>query len=61
MNDKSLKVLEFHKIIELLAEHATSEPGRNMCRALRPSVVLSAIEQSQQETDDAVSLSLIHI
>ncbi len=55
MNDKSLKVLEFHKIIELLAEHATSEPGRNMCRALRPSVVLSAIEQSQQETDDAVS------
>lgn len=54
MNDKSLKVLEFHKIIDLLAEHATSEPGRNMCRALRPSVVLSTIEQSQQETDDAV-------
>ncbi len=54
MNDKSLKVLEFHKIIDLLAEHATSEPGRDMCRALRPSVVLSTIEQSQQETDDAV-------
>ena len=54
MNDKSLKVLEFHKIIDLLTEHATSEPGRNMCRALRPSVVLSTIEQSQQETDDAV-------
>lgn len=54
MNDKSLKVLEFHKIIDLLTEHATSEPGRNMCRALRPSVVLSTIEQNQQETDDAV-------
>ena len=55
MNDKSLRVLEFHKIIELLAEHATSEPGRKMCLALRPSVVLSTIEQSQTETEDAVS------
>lgn len=54
MNDRSLKVLEYHKIIELLTDRATSEPGRNMCRALRPSVVLSAIEQSQQETEDAV-------
>lgn len=55
MNDKSLRVLEFHKIIELLAEHATSEPGRKMCLALRPSVVRSTIEQSQQETEDAAS------
>ena len=55
MNDKALKVLEFHKIIELLAEHATSEPGRIMCRALRPSVVRSTIEQTQQETQDATS------
>lgn len=54
MNDKSLKVLEFHKIIDLLTEHATSEPGRAMCRALRPSVVLSSIERNQQETGDAV-------
>jgi len=54
MNDKSLKVLEFHKIIQLLTDHATSEPGRMMCRALRPSVVLSTIEQTQQETEDAV-------
>lgn len=55
MNDKSLRVLEFHKIIELLGEHATSEPGRKMCLALRPSVVRSTIEQSQQETEDAAS------
>lgn len=55
MNDKALKVLEFHKIIDLLADRATSGPGRTMCRALRPSVVRSTIEQNQQETDDAVS------
>lgn len=54
MNDKSLRILEFHKVIELLTEHASSEPGRKMCRALRPSVVLSTIEQAQQETEDAV-------
>lgn len=55
MNDKALKVLEFHKIIELLAERATSEPGRKMCLALRPSVVRSTIESCQQETEDATS------
>lgn len=55
MNDKSLRVLEFHKIIELLAERATSGPGRKMCLALRPSVVRSTIESSQQETEDAAS------
>lgn len=55
MNEKSLKVLEFHKMIELLAVHATSEPGRRMCLALRPSVIRSTIEQAQQETEDAVS------
>ena len=55
MNDKALKVLEFHKIIELLAERATSEPGRKMCLGLRPSVVRSTIESCQQETEDATS------
>ncbi len=60
MNDKSLKVLEFHKIIELLTERATSEPGRIMCRALRPSVVRANIEQTQQETEDAVGRVLLH-
>ena len=55
MNDKSLRVLEFPKIIEMLAEHATSDPGRAMCRSLRPSVVLSTIEQSQLETEHAVN------
>ena len=54
MNDRSLRVLEFHKIIDLLGKCATSEPGRRMCLALRPSVVRSTIEQAQQETADAV-------
>lgn len=58
MNDKALRVLEFHKIIHLLAERATSDPGRDMCKALRPSVVLATIEQMQAETEAAVSRML---
>lgn len=55
MNEKCLRILEFYKIIDLLTEHATSEPGRQLCRQLRPSVLLTSIEQSQAETEDAVS------
>ena len=54
MNDKALRILEFHKIIDMLTEHATSEPGRAMCKSLRPSVILSTIEQSQMETEHAL-------
>jgi len=55
MNEKCLRILEFYKIVDLLIEHATSNPGRQMCQQLRPSVTLSAIEQSQTETEDAVN------
>lgn len=54
MNEKCLKVLEYHKIIEMLAEHATSAPGRLMCQQLRPSVLYATIEKAQIETSDAL-------
>ena len=54
MNDKALRILEFHKIIDMLTEHATSELGRAMCKSLRPSVILSTIEQTQMETEHAL-------
>ena len=56
MNEKVLNTLEYTKIINLLAEKASSEPGRTMCRELKPQTDLSAIKQSQQETADALSL-----
>ena len=58
MNQKVLHTLEFDKIIELLTEKATSEPGRALCRALTPSVDLSEINTAQQETSDALSMLL---
>lgn len=55
MNEKALKVLEYHKIIQRLADMAGSQPGRERCLALVPSNDLSEIQRMQQETTDAVS------
>ena len=49
MNQKVLKTLEYHKIIEKLTEYAASEPGKRLCRELEPS------------SDFEEILSLIHI
>ncbi len=56
MNEKVLHTLEYTKIINLLAKKATSEPGKSMCRALRPETDLNVIAASQQETADALSM-----
>ncbi len=56
MNEKVLHTLEYTKIISLLCEKATSAPGRNMCRDLKPSTDLSAINSAQQQTADALSM-----
>jgi len=55
VNEKVLRVLEYNKIIDLLADRATSDPGRNACRALTPSHDLEKINQAQEETKDALS------
>lgn len=55
MNNKVLRVLEFHKIIDLLVECATSEPGKERCRNLVPITDLETIKREQQETADALT------
>ncbi len=55
MNQKSLKILEYHKIISQLTEYATSPPGKALCSALQPSSDYGEILQAQSETSDAVS------
>ncbi len=56
MNTKVLNTLEYTKIINLLAEKATSEPGRAMCRNLVPQTDLAEIRLAQQQTADALSM-----
>lgn len=55
MNEKALKVLEYHKIIEKLITFAGSQPGKALCRNLVPSSDISEIRRMQRETSDAVS------
>lgn len=55
MNKKVLRVLEYDKIISMLTERAGSEPGKRLCRELAPMTDLSALEEAQANTADALS------
>ena len=55
MNSKTLKTLEYDKIINLLVEKADSEPGKEMCLKLTPSISMKDIQLSQTETADALA------
>ena len=55
MNTRSLRILEYDKIIDSLTGFATSEPGRLICRALLPETDLDKIVRAQKETTDASS------
>lgn len=56
MNEKVLHTLEYTKIIDLLVQKASSEPGRLMCRELVPMTDPESIRLAQQETSDALSM-----
>ncbi|MCR4754484.1 MAG: endonuclease MutS2 [Lachnospiraceae bacterium] len=55
MNQKVLTVLEYNKIIDKLAEYATSDPGRDMIYKLQPSSDITVVKKTQKETADALS------
>ena len=55
MNNKALKTLEYTKIIEMLAAHASSPLGKIRCEDLLPSCSLGEIEHKQEQTQDALS------
>lgn len=55
MNEKAIRILEYDKIIHLLAEKATSAPGKELCKILKPMTELHKIEEAQTQTADAFS------
>jgi DNA mismatch repair protein MutS2 len=55
MNAKALHVLEYDKIIDKLSEHATSDPGRKLCKDLLPSTDIRQIRADQTRTGDAIA------
>ncbi|WP_422486981.1 endonuclease MutS2 [Gudongella sp. DL1XJH-153] len=56
MNHKSLNVLEFYKIREMLIEKAESTPGKSIAKDLMPSTDSNEVKFSQSETQEALTL-----
>ena len=53
MEQKTLAILEYDKIIEQLSSFATSEEGKNLCRKLKPDTSFKKIRLWQKNTADA--------
>ena len=56
MNQKSLRVLEFNKIIELLKSKASSSLGLKYIEELVPSSDYEEVKYMQQETSETQSI-----
>ncbi len=55
MNEKALRTLEYNKIIDLLASHAATTFGKELCTHLPVCTDLNTIQRLQTETSDALS------
>ena len=53
MKERTLRVLEFTRIRELLAEGALTPAGAEKCRQLEPADELTAVQARQAETEEA--------
>lgn len=56
MNQKTLRVLEYKKIIEMLINKAESSLGIELVKKLMPVSDINLVQNLQDETDEAVSL-----
>ncbi len=58
MDSKTLRVLEFNKIIDMLRQYAASDLGKAIVDDLKPSTDINEITLNQKETSEAVSMIL---
>ena len=56
ISERTMRVLEFTRIRELLAEGALTEAGARKCRELAPSDDLATAAAAQAETEEATVL-----
>lgn len=56
MNEKTLRVLEFDKIVEKVSEKAESQLGKAIIKELKPERELEKVKYLQQETREAFQL-----
>lgn len=55
MNNRSLRILEYNKIIDMLIPNAGSPMGQTLCRRLKPLTDHVEIIRMQEETRDALT------
>ncbi len=56
MNDRIYHVLEYKKIIEQLAEQASSSLGKEQAKKLKPSTDVDQVRKRQKDTDEAAHI-----
>ena len=54
MNKKTLKILEYEKIINNLVDMASSEPDKKLCAKLKPSTDIKEVQKNQRYTTAAL-------
>ncbi len=55
MDERTIRILEFDKIITKLASHASSELGKELARSLMPKTGMQEVQLMLKETSDAES------
>lgn len=58
MNEKTLHKLEFHKILALVSKFAITEEGKKQTLHLMPQTELKEVQKLQDETSDALLMSI---
>ena len=58
MENKSLKTLEYTKILAMLEQYAKNDAAKERARSLKPSGSYREVEKNLLETDAAVTMSL---
>ena len=56
MNEKTLKALEYFKIIHMVSKYASSSLGKKRILAIRPMTNTYSIQQGLQETSEAIKI-----
>lgn len=56
MQERILRVLEFHKVKDQLVEHVSSSLGKRKVESLMPSIDYAEVVRWQEETDEAVKV-----
>src|SRR5699024_6614576 len=60
MNDRIYRVLDFHKIIEQLKQQTETSLGKQLASQIAHKRILTEVNQTQQETDEAAQISQLN-